>query len=249
MSAAGRASTTRVDASVAQPTPGAPVSVIIPVYQGERYLGEAIESALAQSRAPAEVLVVDDGSTDGTAAVARSFGDRIRLLSQANQGTAAARNHGLAHASQPVIAFLDADDVATEQRLERQLALIEGAKPPDVVFGGMEQFVSPELAPELIERLRCDGRAQPSPLPSCFAATARVCRRLGPMRTDIEASFVDWYMRALDLGLSIAFAGAVVARRRIHGANQSYRNDSLKREYLQVIKASLDRRRAAERGG
>jgi len=243
MSATGRASTKRASARVARPTLDAPVSVIIPVYQGERYLGEAVESALAQTRAPAEVIVVDDGSTDGSAAVARSFGDRIRLLSQPNRGTAAARNHGLERASQPVIAFLDADDVATDDRLEQQMAMLDGEAPPDLVFGGMEQFVSPELAPELVARLACDGRAQPSSLPSCFAATAETCRRLGPMRTDIDASFVDWYMRALDLGLKIAFAEAVVTRRRIHGANQSYRNDSLRREYIHVIKASLDRRR------
>jgi len=67
------------------------------------------------------------------------------------------------------------------------------------------------------------------------------------MRTDIDAAFVDWYMRALDLGLAIAFVDAVIARRRIHGANQSYRNDSLRREYISVIKASLDRRRATGR--
>ena len=226
---------------------GAPVSVIIPVYQGERYLGEAIESALVQTRAPAEVIVVNDGSTDASAEIAESFGERVVLVSQPNQGTAAARNHGLARASQRFVAFLDADDVAVHDRLEKQVAMLEGGDAPDLVFGSMEQFVSPELPREIAARLSCDGRAQPSPLPSCFAASASLCRRVGPMRTDIEASFVDWYMRAMDLGLTIAFTQSVVARRRLHGANQSYRNDSLRREYIHIIKASLDRRRAESR--
>ena len=222
----------------------APVTFVIPVFQGERYLAEAIESALAQSRPPAEVIVVDDGSSDGSAAIAASFGDRVILLRQPNRGTAAARNLGLASASQRFVSFLDADDVAAHDRLETQLALLERVAPPDVVFGQMEQFVSPELPPDVAARLRCDSRAQPSPLPSCFTATRVACDRLGPMRVDIEACFADWYLRALELELRIEFAGAVVARRRIHGANQSYRNDSLRREYVQIIKASLDRRRA-----
>lgn len=222
----------------------APVSFVIPVFQGERYLGEAIESALVQTRPPAEVIVVDDGSSDGSAAVAASFGDHVILLRQPNRGTAAARNSGLARASQRFVSFLDADDVAARDRLESQLALLERDGPPDVVFGQMEQFVSPELSPALAGQLRCEKRAQPSPLPSCFTGTRAACDRLGPMRVDIEASFADWYLKALELGLRIEFAGAVVARRRIHGANQSYRNDSLRREYVQIIKASLDRRRA-----
>jgi glycosyltransferase involved in cell wall biosynthesis len=231
---------------VAASAPSAPVSVIIPVYQGERYLGEALESVLAQTRAPEEVIVIDDGSTDGTAVVAASFGSRVTLVRQPNRGTAVARNVGIDRATRPFVAFLDADDVATPERLERQLELLDRDSPPDLVFGRMEQFISPELPPSVAERLHCDARAQPSPLPSCMTATRRACRRLGPMRSDIDATFVDWYMRALDLGLVVEFADVVVARRRIHGANQSYRNDTLKREYLRVIKASLDRRRAAK---
>jgi len=232
---------------VAESARTAPVSFVIPVFQGERYLAEAIESVLVQSRPPVEVIVVDDGSSDGSAAVALSFGDRVTLLRQPNSGTAAARNLGLSRASQPYVAFLDADDIATFERLESQLTLLEREAPPDLVFGHMEQFVSPEIPEDVAARLHCDARAQPSPLPSCFTATRAACERLGPMRVDIEASFVDWYLRALELGMRIEFAAAVVARRRIHGANQSYRNDSMRREYVQIIKASLDRRRAAEK--
>lgn len=86
------------------------VSVIIPAYNAEPLLGRAIESALGQKLSPHEVIVIDDGSTDGTAAAAKSFGDRIVYLEQANQGQGAARNAGLQVATGRFIAFLDADD-------------------------------------------------------------------------------------------------------------------------------------------
>ena len=85
------------------------LSIVIPVYNGANYLREAIESALAQTFRNVEVLVVDDGSTDETAAVARSFRD-VRYLYQENRGLAAARNTGLRESSGRFVVFLDADD-------------------------------------------------------------------------------------------------------------------------------------------
>ena len=99
------------------------VSVIIPVYNGESYLSEAVESVYAQTIRPLEVIVIDDGSTDGSAAVARSFED-VRFYRQPNRGAADARNRGteLAHGS--FLAFLDADDVWTPQKLRIQMAAL-----------------------------------------------------------------------------------------------------------------------------
>ncbi|MCE5230694.1 glycosyltransferase [bacterium] len=86
------------------------VSVIIPVYNAAPLIARAIKSALNQELSPREVIVIDDGSTDGTADIVRSFGDRVRFISQANQGQGAARNAGLGIANGEFIAFLDADD-------------------------------------------------------------------------------------------------------------------------------------------
>jgi glycosyltransferase involved in cell wall biosynthesis len=96
------------------------VSVIIPVYNHARFLPEAVESALAQTLAPREVIVVDDGSTDDTPEVLDRYKDRVRILRQINQGVSAARNTGAANSDGEYLAFLDADDVWAQRKLELQ---------------------------------------------------------------------------------------------------------------------------------
>src|SRR5919112_2696990 len=95
------------------------VSVIVPVYNGERYLAAALQSIFEQDYRPFEVIVVDDGSVDDTAKIARSF-QQIHYIYQSNQGAAAARNAGVATAQGELIAFLDADDVWVPNKLSVQ---------------------------------------------------------------------------------------------------------------------------------
>ena len=112
----------KADANVVEQVsePRAPVSVVIPAFNVERYLAAAIESVRAQTLAPTEIIVVDDGSTDGTRAVAEAAG--VRVIAQSNAGVSAARNAGIAAATQPWIALLDADDRWRADKLERQWA-------------------------------------------------------------------------------------------------------------------------------
>ena len=106
-------------------TPQPLVSVVIPAYNAERTLNATLASVLGQTVTEIEVLVVDDGSTDGTAVVAHSFGDpRLRVLHQANAGHASARNAGIAAARGAYIAVVDADDLWLPEKLERQLAVL-----------------------------------------------------------------------------------------------------------------------------
>jgi len=97
------------------------VSVIIPAYNAAPFLGAAIESVLSQTVTDSEIVVVDDGSTDGTDTVVRGYGDRVRYLRQENAGVSRARNRGIDESRSPWVAFLDADDVWLPQKLERQL--------------------------------------------------------------------------------------------------------------------------------
>jgi glycosyltransferase involved in cell wall biosynthesis len=103
------------------------VSVVVPTYNCARFLPEALESAFAQTYQPVEIVVVDDGSTDGSMDLLSGYGSRVRLLRQPNQGVSAARNHGIRESRGEFVAFLDADDLWTPDKLEKQMALFADA--------------------------------------------------------------------------------------------------------------------------
>jgi glycosyltransferase involved in cell wall biosynthesis len=104
------------------------VSVVIPAYNSEAFVREAADSALAQTHPPLEVIVVDDGSTDGTSSAVEPLADRISIIRKENAGVAAARNTGIRRTSGRLIAFLDADDVWVPTKLERQVE-VHGSDP------------------------------------------------------------------------------------------------------------------------
>jgi len=116
------------------------ISVVIPSYNYARFVREAIDSALAQTYPPLEVIVVDDGSTDATPEVLASYGDRIRVIRQRNEGVARARNAGIATARGDYVAFLDADDVWHPRKLELQIARFDGDPSLGLVHCGVEMF-------------------------------------------------------------------------------------------------------------
>lgn len=114
---------------------GTRISVVIPAHDVEPYVGEAVRSALVQTHANVEVVVVDDGSTDGTAsAVERFRDDRLRLVRKPNGGCASSRNAGLAVARGEFVAFLDGDDFWHPRKLERELSVLEADPSADLVF-------------------------------------------------------------------------------------------------------------------
>jgi glycosyltransferase involved in cell wall biosynthesis len=116
------------------------VSVVIPAYNAECFIGETIRSVLKQTYPNFEVIIVDDGSTDGTAEVVKSFDDvRIKYFYQKNASQAVARNAGINHAQGSFVAFLDNDDIWLPEKLEDQLRLFEGGK-AGVVFTEIEQI-------------------------------------------------------------------------------------------------------------
>jgi glycosyltransferase involved in cell wall biosynthesis len=161
------------------------VSVIIPCYNAEKYVGQAIESALAQTYPKKEVIVIDDGSTDGSLDVIKSFGDRIRWETGPNRGGSAARNRGIELAQGELIQFLDADDLLHPQKLERQVPLV--LETPDMIV--YCDFVVEDIETgEIVEipRRECDGRD-----PVVFAIQAE--------RLSISAP-IHWKSRLLEVG-------------------------------------------------
>ncbi len=223
------------------------VTVVIPVHDGERYLPEAVASVLGQTHSAVQVIVVDDGSTDGTAAAAAAFGDAVEYVHQENAGPAAAMNRGAGRAGGELISFLSADDVWVPEKLALQLAALR-AGGPDLVFGHVRHFLSPELDAAAAARLRCP----PEPMPATSAGTLLTRLdtfwRVGPFDEGYRVGeFLDWYSRAGDLGLTTLILPGVVSHRRVHGANHSLR-ERAPASYAQILKANLERRRAAADG-
>lgn len=122
------------------------ITVVIPAFNAERFLSEAIESVLCQSYDHLELIVVDDGSTDGTAAVAGRYGSALRLVRQSNSGVSRARNHGITLAIGDFVAFLDADDVWMPTKLGAQIAYLQHLPDVGYVYSGY-RVADEELRP------------------------------------------------------------------------------------------------------
>lgn len=114
------------------------ISVVIPAFNAEPFLRDAIESVLRQSYSPIDCIVVDDGSSDGTSSAVAQYGGRVRLISQQNQGVARARNRGAAEGIGELLAFLDADDVWLPERLATQARALRGTAAGAVLCAATE---------------------------------------------------------------------------------------------------------------
>jgi glycosyltransferase involved in cell wall biosynthesis len=224
------------------------VSVIIPAYNAEAYIAEAVESVLGQTVPPHEVIVIDDGSTDGTRNVLRKFGERITVLNQTNSGQAVAVNKALATAQAKLIGFCDADDLWTPRKLELQLALLDHQSDVEAVFGKVEQFVSPDVPDAQRERLKPAIAIMPSELKQCMLIRRAVLDRAGPFDESLPATFfIAWLGRAKQSGLKSAHVDDIVVRRRLHLGNGGRTNtDAQNRETLLALRKAIKARRPPE---
>ncbi len=223
------------------------VSVVIPVFNGERYLAEAIDSILAQTHRPLEIIVVDDGSTDSSIDIARAYAEReadVHCLSQSHGGIGAARNRGIEHAKGDYLSFLDADDLWCEDKLALQFAAFDQHPETDIVFGHVTQFVSPELSDEQKREIRCPRESMPGYLAAAMLIPSHVFHRVGLFDGSLcMGEFLQWYLRATELQLNVVMLPDVVLRRRIHMSNHGRRRQDARSDYAHVLKAALDRRR------
>jgi glycosyltransferase involved in cell wall biosynthesis len=224
-----------------QPT----VSVIVPVYKGERFLDEALESVAAQTYAPLETIVVDDGSPDRCAEIAAGR-PGVRVVRQSNQGVASARNAGLAEARGELVAFLDQDDQWLAQKLALQVSYLFEHPDVAVVLTHMELVLldgtprPPWFRPNWLDE------PQPGFTPSVWLVRREAFERVGPFDTGYEvACDSDWLARAKDVGLLQAMLADVLVRWRVHGANGTYDQDTMRREMLSMVRASAARQRQA----
>jgi glycosyltransferase involved in cell wall biosynthesis len=203
--------------------PPAVISVVIPVYNAEAYLAQALESAARQTYPRIEVLVIDDGSTDRSAEVARGHPDsRIRVARQPNEGPAAARNHGVRLARGDFLAFLDADDVWDPVKLELQLEALRVHPDAAMAFGDLVP-VHDAVDPHTGDLIPC-GDAMHAPSVGTLLIRAADFHRVGCFDPRWRVGeFIDWYARARDLGLEEVVLPRVLLQRRLHEDNLGVR--------------------------
>lgn len=216
------------------------VSVIVPVYNGEKYLAAALDSIVAQTYRPLEIIVVDDGSTDAGASIAQAY-DLVRYAFQEHAGLCAALNHGVSLARAEYFAFLDADDLWTGNKLELQMARLLTDPSLDMVFAHVREF-------------RADAANDTTRFSTPTAGYSKgtlVVRRASFFRVGLfdtryrVGDFIDWYIRATELALKSEMLAEVLLLRRLHDDNMGIREIDQRRAYLQILKQSLDRRHQA----
>jgi glycosyltransferase involved in cell wall biosynthesis len=220
----------------------------VPVFNGERYLGEALDSIFAQNYEPLEVVVVNDGSTDGTARVLAKYSYRLVCLEQDNKGPAACRNFGVSASRGEFVAFLDQDDLWHREKLSRQIARFEARPELELSIAHAQMFWVSELRGEAAQ-LRDQARLNAVPGYTTGALLARRTSFIGVGYFDPSLWFGDsteWFLRAADRGTVMELLPDVLLYHRMHAANLTRRRLSASRdEFLRIVKHSLDKRRQA----
>ncbi len=220
------------------------VSVIISVYNGEMHLAETIENVINQNYPNIEIIIVDDGSTDASGEVTQQFIPPVHYHYQPNRGIAVAWNQGVKLTKGDFIAFNDADDLWTKNKIQNQMDVFSEDSTLDIVFGHVKQFHSPELSDEEKQKIWCSDELMPG-----VSAGTMLIRRDSFFRTGLFNSkwrrgiFVDWYLRATELGLRTHMLPDLLMWRRLHRANHGIVNRDKSVDYVRMLKASLDRRR------
>jgi len=227
--------------------PGVPelVSCIIPAYNAERWLGDALRSVLDQTYRPVEAIVVDDGSTDRTAEVVASFGDRVVGLGQPNAGPAVALNRGIRASRGEFLAFLDADDLWPPIKLEIQVARLREVPELAAGYGLVQNFWVDDVK---IEEETLSGHRILKPIPGLVTGTLLARRstfaRMGLFEDRRHAYALEWALRLRDGGVPHEVLEEVFLLRRYHESNMSRDGGANSREQvLDLLKRSLDARR------
>ncbi|NQV01642.1 MAG: glycosyltransferase [Bacteroidia bacterium] len=221
------------------------VSIIIPVYNGENFIAEAVQCVLNQDYYPLEVIVVDDGSTDRSGNIIAQFGNQVNYIFQENAGPANARNKGLAAATGQFIGFLDADDLWPENRIREALSVL--SQHPDLGFvqGFTKQVFSQG------KTIKSDKREETI---FGFVMGSALFRRfvfetVGSFDDSMKfCEDLDWFIRAMEFGIPFKIQEKVTLVYRIHDKNFTRDNNQTKLYPFIAFKKSLDRQRTTGDG-
>ncbi|MFT4847769.1 MAG: glycosyltransferase involved in cell wall biosynthesis [Sediminicola sp.] len=217
------------------------ISVLIPAFNARAFIRESIESILNQTVLPGEIIVINDGSTDGTSDFLKSLNiDNLKVLDQTKQGVAAALNLGITNSRGEILAFLDADDIWLPNKLEDQLEVINEV---DMAFTLIENFIDLSIDIDLSQKLDVNLNPFIGIHKSTLLIKKKAFLKVGLFERERKVELLEWYARAKDAGLRESIVKKVLVKRRIHGSNQSILDKSLRNEFPKILKAILDRRR------
>jgi glycosyltransferase involved in cell wall biosynthesis len=220
------------------------ISVVIPAYNSAAFLAETLASVFAQDHRPLEVILVDDGSTDETLAIAQAWMPEVRTMRQENAGPGAARNRGIEMARGEFIAFIDADDLWPAGKLARQLRLLQSRPDLDLVLG-LVQLDYQGSAKTGTLRFR-DARQTVAFFSFGAALFRRECfERAGLLSVDLnDTEDADWFLRARDAGLAWLVLDEVALIYRRHGTNMTEHRPLPKSDIFRVLARAANRRRS-----
>jgi glycosyltransferase involved in cell wall biosynthesis len=213
------------------------------VKNGEAYLDQAIESVLAQTHRQREIVIVDGGSTDRSAEIARSY-PGVRCLDQSGTGFAGAWNDGVEAVAGELLAFIDSDDLWIPEKLEKQVALLDEQPDVDYVISRMRFFLEPGHACPAGFRPALLDADHVANMPSALLIRRSAFAAVGPFRTDYSiANDIEWFARAKDLPLTLGTLPDTLVLKRVHDENLSYTAaEHLNRELLDLLRQSVARR-------
>ena len=214
------------------------ISALIPAYNAAAFLADALDSVFAQTHPVDEVIVLNDGSTDDTAAVAARYAGRIRYAEQPHAGIRVGREWLVQEARGEWLAFLDADDIWYADKTARQLAVIAGEPDLEFLHGHMIRFRDEPTG-------RVFHPPEPAPLVSASLLRRSAVEKYGGFSgSDDVGEFFDWMVRARERGLRERCMPETVVWRRVHGGNIGVRDrEAEQRSYLHTVRAALARRR------
>jgi GT2 family glycosyltransferase len=219
------------------------VSVIVPVYNGARFLAGAIDNILRQNYSALEITVVDDGSTDDIDRAVAALPIDVRYFKQENAGAASARNRGIRDASGEFIAFLDVDDLWPADNLTCLAEVLAGRPELDIVRG-YAQIVQNDAATGQLDYIGNPGESFPYYLGAALYRR-RAFEKIGLFDTELRfAEDTDWYNRAGEVGIAMVRLDQVTLLARRHDANMTRGKSLVELNALRVFKKALDRKRA-----